>query len=105
MGLRIREMIPSVPYKIIELTQGQVAYVSPYRYGNLSTFKWHAVFDKTINGFYAVRRFKKQDGTFTVISMHRQIMGLEPGDKGTVDHLNHDSLDNTDENLRVLSVM
>jgi hypothetical protein len=33
--------------------------------------------------------------------MHRQILGLEYGDPREGDHENHDTLDNTDKNLRI----
>jgi len=37
------------------------------------------------------------------VGMHRAILGLRPGDGKTVDHINHDKLDNRRSNLRVLS--
>ena len=35
--------------------------------------------------------------------MHREVMLLKRGDKMTVDHLNHDPLDNRKENLEVVT--
>jgi len=35
--------------------------------------------------------------------MHREILGLDRKDKSQGDHVNLDSLDNTDDNLRVAS--
>ena len=33
--------------------------------------------------------------------MHREVMGLEPGDPRQIDHLNHNVLDNRRRNLRI----
>ncbi len=35
--------------------------------------------------------------------LHRYLMGLEPGDKREVDHINGDTLDNRRENLEIVS--
>lgn len=43
----------------------------------------------------------RSEGKQLLISMHRQIMGLQPGDKRQVDHINRNRLDNRRCNLRI----
>jgi hypothetical protein len=87
--------------KIIELTQGQVALVSDHRFEELNQYKWHAWWSEQTQSYYARRNVKLPDGSVRVIGMHRQIMG-DPTGK-IVDHINHDTLNNTDENLRAVT--
>lgn len=54
------------------------------------------------NNGYAVRG-RKRNGKTTLIPMHRQILGLEPGDRRQVDHINGDRLDNRRANLRIVT--
>jgi hypothetical protein len=93
---------PEVEYRTIPLTQGQVAYVSPHRYDELSKFNWYAWQSKGNKRFYAVRHSKKVNGKSYRIYMHRQILGLNHGDRLTGDHDDRTrTLDNTDKNLRL----
>jgi hypothetical protein len=48
---------------------------------------------------YAISRIK-ESGSYKMYQMHRMIMGCKTNDKKIVDHKNHDTLDNTRENLR-----
>ena len=77
----------------IPLTRGCVAKVSPWRVDELSKYLW-CCFENTDGTRYAVRRV----GT-KIIRMHRQILGLTVSSI-FADHINHDTLDNRDENLR-----
>lgn len=93
---------PEVEYRIIPLTQGQVAYVSPRVYEDVSKFKWMAFWNKLGKCFYASRLVTVAPGKRNHLFMHRQILGLSPSDPRTVDHRNKErTLDNTDENLRI----
>lgn len=49
---------------------------------------------------YAQRTFEK-DGRWIAVLMHREILGLEPGDGLEGDHHNGDKLDNRRTNLRI----
>ena len=50
---------------------------------------------------YVRRNIRLGDGTIRNVYLHRVIMGLEYGDKRQVDHLNHNTLDNTTANLEI----
>ena len=76
----------------IALSKGRVAQVDDSDYAVISGRRWH------FNGRYASR----SDG-HTTIYMHREILGLSPGDGQEVDHINGDPLDNRRVNLRVTS--
>lgn len=84
-----------------ELTHGKIAIVDDADYFELSKFKWCAKHNKRSNSFYAVRRKQEQDGVGRVVFMHREIMGLSRNDGLVCDHRNHNTLDNTKDNLRV----
>ncbi len=86
--------------KQILLTQGQVAFVDDADYEELSKHKWFAEKHRSGN-FYAVRGFPLKNGKQRLIRMHRQILRLEFGDKRQGDHINHNTLDNHQDNLRI----
>lgn len=88
-------------YLEIRLTKGMVARVSHRVFFELVQFKWSARWDKSSRSFYAVRAAKDGLGRWRTVYMHRQILGLEHGDRRQADHQNHDTLDNTDDNLRI----
>jgi hypothetical protein len=81
------------------LTQGQVAIVNEEDYGYLAQWKWFAVFRR--GGFIAVRNGPTIDGRRHTIYLSRVIaerMGLDMSK--VIDHIDHDTLDNTRDNLR-----
>lgn len=84
--------------KEIQLTQGKVAIVDDCDYERINQFKWHAINN---HGFRATRVITV-DGKQTSITMSRFIMDCTDP-KLFVDHINHDTLDNRRENLRVCS--
>jgi hypothetical protein len=92
---RIELVQPSGDYRLIPLTRGKVALVSVHRFSEFNSFHWCVTQSKN-SGFYAIRR--TPDG---IVRMHRQILGLPISDMRLGDHINHDTLDNRDENLRI----
>ncbi len=85
----------------INLTQDQQAIVDERDWRRLSEHKWYAHWDHSTKSFYAARQSPKVNGKQHTILMHRIIMGLSREDRRQVDHINHDTLDNRRENLRI----
>jgi hypothetical protein len=85
LGLRARKYV------------GLVAIVDDCDYDTLAPFMWYAVLYRS--SFYAVRNVQLPDGLHRLVRMHRQILGVGPGVK--VDHVNHNTLDDRNENLRI----
>ena len=84
--------------RIILLTQGQEAIVDDWRYDELNAFKWCAQWNSDTKAFYAERKTSRTSG-FKTIRMHA-IVARTP--KGLcTDHINRNTLDNREENLRV----
>jgi hypothetical protein len=78
----------------IPLSRGLVARVSPEDAERLARYRWHAVSAK--HTFYAARRTPER-----TIYMHRDVMDVvDCGREVFVDHINHNGLDNTRQNLR-----
>ena len=82
----------------IELTRGQIAFVDEYDLSALSAWKWFA-WRSNSGAFYAARSIVV-NGIRQRVYMHRQILGLTPGDGKYGDHKNGDTLDNRRGNLR-----
>ncbi len=89
--------------KTIKLTQGQVTIVDDSDYEWLNQWKWYARWNDHTCSFYAVRQAPTVNGHRSTVWMHREILGLKSGDKHQGDHWNHDTLNNTRGNLRVVS--
>jgi hypothetical protein len=83
----------------VPLTKGKVALVSPYRIAELQRWQWSA---SLLDARYYAYRHGKRSGPESDVSMARQILGLgAPGeDEREAEHINCNSLDNRDENLR-----
>lgn len=86
--------------KTINLTKGYKAIVDDEMYDYLNQWNWRAHV-KPNGQVYAVRE-DWNGGNRRNILMHRLIMGTL-GTKQQVDHINHDALDNTKGNLRIVS--
>ncbi|AGY48352.1 HNH-AP2 endonuclease II [Bacillus phage Slash] len=78
-------------HRTITLSSGNEVKVSECDFNYLNQYNWH----ETSNG-YAVRNTPKGK-----VMMHREIMNFPEGK--IVDHEDHDTLNNTRENLRVCS--
>lgn len=82
----------------IALTQGQAATVNAHIYEWLMESNWSARWNKSTKSYYALR--DEYSPARRTVLMHREILGLKVGDKRKGDHQNHDTLDNTGQNLR-----
>jgi len=85
--------------KEIALTQGKVTVVDDADFEWLNQYQWFA--HKERKNYYAARNIH-HNGKRTLSRMHREILGLESGDKILTDHANRDSLDNRRFNLRTV---
>lgn len=88
----------AAPFCFIPLTHGKVAKVDAEDFDRLSGHKWYAYRDTCTGSFYA-RRTDYAAGKWTVVPMHREIMGAQKGQR--VDHIFHDTLDNRKSELRL----
>ena len=89
--------------KIIPLTKGQVAIVDNEHYDWLNQWKWCANWNPHTRSYYVMRTVRLLTRRWIGVQMHRQILGLEYGDKRQGDHINHVTLDNRLANLRIVS--
>ena len=91
--------------RLIPLTVGKIVMISAHRYETLAAFRWHTFSaqrgDKKY--FYAARMLRVNGKQHSIL-MHRQILGLDLGDPLEGDHINGDTLDNRDNNLRIATV-
>lgn len=83
--------------KRIKLTQGKYALVDDADYEYLSQWNWMCSKNKTRKGYAC--RTKRVEGKKIGVIMHRLIMDAPKG--MVTDHINHNTLDNRRENLRI----
>lgn len=79
----------------IPLTKGQSTLVDDADYAWLTQWRWR------LNSKGYVVRSYTQNGAVVVVNMHRLIM--QPPPRLVVDHIDHDKLNNTRANLRLLT--
>ena len=85
---------------MLTLSDGMQTQVDQCDYDDLAQFEWSDHWNG--QDFYAVRWIGDRRSRQAEY-MHRRIMGLEYGDKRQVDHKNHDTLDNRNQNLQVVT--
>lgn len=85
----------------IMLTQSQITLVDEEDFEWLLQHSWCASRCHR-NKFVAVRGVVR-DGHHKTIYMHREILGLTPGDPRQANHINHDTLDNRRDNLVIIT--
>lgn len=88
--------------KEIKLTNGMVTKVDDEDFEYLSKYNFHfkKQTDPRYNYGYAYRViWNKETKTKKALDIHREIMKAKKGE--CVDHINHDTLDNRKENLRI----
>lgn len=82
-------------------TQGDVILVDDADFGWLSTYAW-SVAKVPGRPFYARTTIKGVNGKKSTKSMHRLL--ANPGPAFVVDHIDHNTLNNQRENLRICTV-
>lgn len=85
--------------KTIQLTKGKTALVDDDDYEKLINFKWHSIFCKEGNIYYAGTRIRLGVNRWTTVLMHRMILCAKSVEQ--VDHENHNGLDNRRSNMRI----
>lgn len=74
---------------------GNYAIVDDHLYDELMQYRWYAHKSSTSNGIYAFSKINNKS-----IQLHRYIMGITDP-KIQIDHINHNSLDDRLNNLRI----
>ena len=87
--------------KKIPLTKGKFAIVDAKNFEWLNQWKWSA--QQIGVNYYAVRCVNRKNEKRIFIFMHRLIFNLQIGDGIKIDHINGESFDNRECNLRICS--
>ncbi|MGA2915023.1 MAG: HNH endonuclease signature motif containing protein [Sedimentisphaerales bacterium] len=99
--LLYRKICSGSAYRKIYLTNGMVAKVSQRDFENVNQYKWRAKKNSTEDLFYAIR-IERINGAEKHFRMHRVIMNPPSG--FVVDHKDGDGLNNTRDNLRIVTI-
>jgi hypothetical protein len=73
------------------------ALVDDEDYERLGQYKW------SLDGRGYVQRNTRLNDKKTVVTLHREVLGLQRGDSRPVDHINRVRTDNRRENLRIVT--
>jgi hypothetical protein len=89
--------------KAIKLPCGSIAWVDAEDYDRLSRYAWRKGPNgrKDRNLKYYVYRCEYVNGKRIKTYLHREILGLKPGDGKNADHIDGDPMNNVRSNLRV----
>jgi hypothetical protein len=82
----------------LKLTKGYVAFLDAEDYARAAKFRWWALVSPR-GPVYAISRMPEYGKS--LISMHRWLLDLPPGDPRQGGHVNGNALDNRRQNLRV----
>ena len=63
---------------------------------------WCVRWDKNTRSYYVFGSIKNSQGKWSSVQLHRWILNINSSDK-VVDHINHNTLDNRRNNLRILT--
>lgn len=96
---RIYESVRNPEIALVELTQGQVAWIDRADVEQLAPLAWCAQYHKRGRRWEAKTSITNEAGKPATISMHRFLMGNPTG--AFVDHVNHNPLDNRRANQRL----
>jgi hypothetical protein len=77
--------------------KGDEILVDPRDYDLVTQYSWYVVTDHNVK--YAYTNITKMDGKKSTLKMHRLI--LNPPATLSIDHINHNGLDNRRQNLRL----
>jgi len=82
----------------VELTKGQTCIIDAEDVPRVKTHRWYAYYNPNTKSYYAQTNIRK-GGKQTSLKLHRFIM--QPQKDQQVDHINHNTLDNRKQNLRL----
>lgn len=85
----------------IPLTRGQVAIIDVEDWHLIKDYKWSATWCHGKKGYYATTNIPDGKGKYKNTGMHRLILGAKKGE--VVDHINGHGLNNTRDNLRIVT--
>jgi hypothetical protein len=68
-------------------------------YDLIKNYTWYPKYDKKLNGFYACTNIRIDKNKYTLATMSRILLPVQPGQ--ITDHINHNTLDNRRCNIRI----